>query len=119
VAYAVQRFAIATPSLPSATPGVAYGPVTLEATGVGVSASGYATTLKWAKGSVVAPARALPAGLTLSSSGVLSGTPSRLLKSGTRSVTVKVTETVTSLNSRGKARQTKTTVKATLPLTIT
>ena len=57
-------------------------------------------------------------GLNLSSTGVLSGTPSTKLAAGPSSVTVQVTETVTTLNGKKKVK-TKTTVQATIPLTIT
>jgi Invasin, domain 3 len=111
-------FSITTSSLPSATPDTPYGPVTLEAAGLGVSASPYTTTLKWAKGTVVSPAAALPRGLKLSSTGVLSGTPNKKLAAGTSSITVKVTEKVTTLNSKGRGVKAPTTVQATIPLTI-
>ena len=110
--WSILPFGIATTSLPDATPGTKYSPsVTLEAAGLGVSAPGYTTTLKWAKVS-------LPEGLKLSSKGVLSGTPNKNLAAGLSSVTVKVTETVTTLNGRRKVK-TKTTAEATIPLTIT
>jgi hypothetical protein len=102
---------ITTTSLPNATPGVAYGPVSLQVGGVGQSAPGYTTTLKWKKIS-------LPKGLKLSKTGTLSGTPSTKLKGGQGSVKVSVTETVTTLNGKHKVK-TKTTVQATIPLTIT
>jgi len=111
-------FGISTASLPGATRGQLFGPVGLQAEGVGVSASGYTTTLKWAKGAVTRPARALPKGLKLSSAGVLSGTPSTKLAAGASSIAVKVTETVTTLNGK-KRIKTKTTVAAIIPLTIT
>jgi hypothetical protein len=104
-------FYIATTSLLSATPGTAYSPVTLQAANLGVSTSPYVTTLKWKKLS-------LPKGLKLSKTGVLSGTPSTKLTAGPSSVKVKVTETVTTLNGKKKVK-TKTTVQATIPLTIT
>jgi alpha-tubulin suppressor-like RCC1 family protein len=103
-------FAIATTSLPDAIPGSPYGPVTLTAEGVGTSTSPYTTTLKWKK-------ITLPQGLKLSSAGVLSGTPNKKLAAGPSSVTVQVTETVTTLNGKKKVK-TKTTVQATIPLTI-
>jgi YVTN family beta-propeller protein len=104
------NFAIVIPSLPAATPGTAYGPVTLQAVNLGTSASPYVTTLKWKKVT-------LPKGLRLSSTGVLSGTPNRKLIADSSSVTVQVTETVTTLNGKKKVK-TKTTVQATIPLTI-
>jgi hypothetical protein len=105
------NFAIVTPSLPAATPGTAYGPATLQAVNLGTSASPYVTTLKWKKVT-------LPKGLKLSSTGVLSGTPNRKLIAGPSSVTVQVTETVTTLSGKKKVK-TKTTVQATIPLAIT
>ena len=106
----VDEFAIATAPLPSATPGTDYSPVTLTARNAGVSASPFTTTLKWAKVT-------LPKGLRLSSAGVLSGTPNRKLTPGATSVTVQVTEKVTILNG-AKRVVTRTTVQATIPLTI-
>ncbi len=103
-------FTITTSSLPSATPGVAFGPVTLQAANAGTSTSPYVTTLKWKKVT-------LPKGLKLSSAGVLSGTPNKKLAAGSSSVTVQVTETVTTLNGKKKVK-TKTTVQANIPLTI-
>ncbi len=105
------KFAVATTALPDATPGTSYGPVTLNAEGVGTSTNPYATTLKWKKVT-------LPKGLKLSSAGVLSGTPNKKLMAGPSSVTVQVTETVTTLNGKKKVK-TPTTAQATIPLTIT
>ncbi len=105
-------FLVTTASLPNATPGTAYGPVTLTTQEAGVSASPYTTTLKWKK------VGHLPKGLKLSKTGVLSGTPSTKLKAGMSSVKVSVTETVTTRNGKKKVK-TKTTVQATIPLTIT
>jgi hypothetical protein len=102
---------VGTPSGPSAHPGVAYGPVTLQEAGAGTSTSPNVTTFKWKKVS-------LPKGLKLSGDGVLSGTPSPKLVPGPSSVTVQVTETVTTLSGKKKVK-TKTTVQATIPLTIT
>jgi YVTN family beta-propeller protein len=110
--FTVFGFTITTSSLPSATPGVAYGPVTLQTAGAGTSTSPYVTTLQWKKVS-------LPKGLKLSKkTGVLSGTPSKKLTGGPSSVKVQVTETVTTRNGKKKVK-TKTTVQATIPLTIT
>ena len=106
----VAGFAITTSSLPSATPGVSYGAVTLQTAGAGTSTSPYTTTLKWKKVT-------LPTGLRLSSAGVLSGTPSSKLVGGSSSITVQATETVTTLNGRRKVKTT-TTVEATIPITI-
>ena len=105
-------FRISTTSLSSATRGFTYGPVTLQAAGAESSTSPYVTTLKWKK-------VFLPKGLKLSSAGVLSGTPNRHLVAGTSSVSVQVTETVTTLSSRNRPVKTKTTAQATIPLTIT
>jgi hypothetical protein len=80
--------------------------VTLTTTG-----STPGATLKWKKVS-------LPKGLKLSKTGVLSGTPSTKLLAGTTSVKVQVTETVTTLNGKHKVK-TKTTVQATILLSIT
>ncbi len=104
-------FTVATSSLSSATPGTAYGPVTLQAANLGTSTSPYTTTVKWFGAE-------LPKGLTLSSAGVLSGTPSTNLMPGTYSVVVQATETVTTLSGRTKVK-TPTTVQAAIPLTIT
>lgn len=104
-------FRVTTSTLPSATPGTAYGPVTLQETGAGTSVSPYVTSIKWKKVT-------LPKGLTLSSAGVLSGTLNKKVAAGPSSVTVQVTETVTTLNGKRKAK-TVTTVGATIPLTIT
>jgi len=106
----VDDFAIVPTPLPDARPGAAYGPVTLTARGVGISASPATTRLKWAKVT-------LPKGLRLSSAGVLSGTPSRKLTPGATSVTISVTESVTTLTG-AKRVKTKTTVQAEIPLTI-
>jgi YVTN family beta-propeller protein len=102
---------IATDSLPPATPGAAYSPVTLQAADLGTSASPYTTSLRWKK-------ITLPRGLRLSSIGVLSGTPNKKLAAGPSSATVQVTETVTTLNTRHRPVKAKTTVEATIPLTI-
>jgi hypothetical protein len=104
-------FRISTSALPNAIPGTPYGPVTLQVADPGTSTSPYTTTLKWKK-------ITLPKGLKLSSAGVLSGTPSTKLAAGPSSITVQVTETVTTLNGTKKVK-TKTTVQATIPLTIT
>ena len=106
----VSPLTIIISSLPPATPGTAYGRVTLHAANLGVSTSPYVTTLKWHKVT-------LPKGLKLSSAGVLSGTPNKKLIPRTSSVTVQTTETVTTLNGKEKVK-TKTTVQATIPLTI-
>ena len=105
-------FRIATTSLPAASPNTAFGPVTLTTQDAGMSASPYATSLKWKKVS-------LPKGLKLSpKTGVLSGTPSKRLSEGPTSIKVSVTETITTLNGKKKVK-TKMTVEAVIPLTIT
>ncbi len=100
-------FLITTAS--NATPGTAYGPLTLTTQDAGISVSPYVTTLKWTHVTMLK-------GSKLSSVGVLSGTPNKKLIAGTISVTVQVTETVTNLNGKKKVK-TKTTVQATIPLT--
>ena len=77
--WSILPFGISTTSLPKATPGMPYGPVTLHTGGAGKSAPGYATTLRWSP-------FALPKGLTLSSAGVLAGTLSSNLLPGTTAV---------------------------------
>jgi hypothetical protein len=104
--WTILPFGIATKSLPSATPGVAYGPITLQAAGEGTSTSPYSTSLKWKK-------VALPKGMRLSSAGVLSGIPNAMLAAPS-SVTARVPETVITLNGRKKIK-TPTTVEATIP----
>jgi hypothetical protein len=56
--------------------------------------------------------------MKLSKAGVLSGTPNAKLAPGPSSVTISVTETVTTFNGTKKVK-TKTMVQATIPLTIT
>jgi hypothetical protein len=67
--------------------------------------------LRWKKDS-------LPKGLSHSPTGVLSGTPNRNLAAGPTSVSVQVTETVTTLGGKKKVK-TKTTPVATAALVIT
>jgi hypothetical protein len=102
---------ITTTSLPVATRGAIFGPVTLTTVDVDPSASPFVTTLKWHK---VSP---LPKGLKLSGAGVLSGTPSLKMVDGSTSITVSATEKVTTLFGSKKIK-TLTTVQATIPLTI-
>jgi hypothetical protein len=97
---------ITTARLPAATPGTPYRPVALRAANLAKSSSPYATTLTWKR--VV-----LPKGLKLSRSGVLSGTPTAASPPPT-SVTVQVTETVTTVAGTQKVG-TKTTARATIP----
>jgi hypothetical protein len=112
IALATTGLAIGTTSLPLATRGAKYGPVTLTAVNVDPSASPSVTALKWNKVT-------LPKGLKLSSAGVLSGRPKTKLAAGQSSVTVTLTEKVTTFNSNGtKKIKTTMTVQATIPLTI-
>ena len=104
-------FGVAPITLPPAVPGEVYGPVTLHAIGVGASALGYTTTLKWKKIS-------LPKGFKLSASGVLSGTLSSKLAPGGTSITVEVAETVTTVNGKKKIKTKTTSPAATIALTI-
>jgi hypothetical protein len=97
---------VATLSLPSATPGAVFAPVTLSVAGATPGA-----TFKWKKIS-------LPKGMKLSSTGVLSGTPNKKLLAGPTSVTVQVTETVVTLSGKKKVK-TVSTIQTTIPLTIT
>ncbi len=107
-----EYFHISTAALPAAARGLPYGPVTLTTVDPGISTSPYVTTLKWGKISLLK-------GLRLSHTAVLSGIPNMHLGAGPGSVTVQVTETVTTLNSRMRPVRTKTTVRATIPLAIT
>jgi large repetitive protein len=93
---AIAPLVITTTSLPSATQGAAYGPVTLTATG----GEG---TYTWKKGA------ALPKGLALSSTGQLSGTVSTKVAPGNYSVQVTV---------EVKEGKVKVTQPATLTLTV-
>jgi len=121
-------FGIADTTLPDATHGVAYAPVQLQTVLPSTSTSPYATTFKWGKGTlpppnttgtgVPTPTTALPKGMKLSYTGVLSGTPSMKLLPGTYDVIVAVTETVSTINAAGHRIKTKTTVNATIPITI-
>jgi YVTN family beta-propeller protein len=90
-------FQVATTPLPPATPGTAYGPVTLQVLGAGVSTPPYTTKLKWR-------AIELPKGLKLSSTGVLSGTPIAKLHPGTLLVGVQVTGSWTIVNDYTKTK---------------
>ncbi len=106
----VPPFEVSPASLSPATPGAKYGPVTLQAVNLGASTAPYTTTLKWKKIS-------LPKGLKLSSAGVLSGTLNKNLAASQSSITIEVTETVTTLNGTKKVKTT-TTNQATIPLTV-
>lgn len=108
---AVEPFGVSTRSLPNATPGTAYGTVTLSAQGEAASTSPNLTTLKWKK-------ITLPSGMKLTSAGVLSGTPSPKLTAGPSSVTIQLTETITTLSGTKKVK-TKTTIQVTIPITLT
>lgn len=99
-------FQVATTSLAPIIPGHAIDPVTLSVGGETVGA-----TLKWKK-------VALPKGLKLSSSGVLSGTPSKKLAAGSASVEVQVTETVVTINGRKKVKTTRSAT-ASIPVQVT
>ncbi len=98
-------FLIDTASLPDATPGRAYPPTQLTVQNEGTSTSPYQSKLKW-KGLT------LPSWLTLSPTGVLSGATPKSGALGTYSITLRVTETVTTV-SAGVMTKTKTTVEAT------
>ena len=108
--YQVLGFTITTTTLPAATRGTGYGPVPLTEDGAAPSTSPYVTTVKWTRVT-------LPRGVRLSPRGVLSGVPSRTLVAGPNPVTVKVTETVTTLNGTRKVK-TKTSVQATIGLNV-
>ena len=100
-----QLFQIFTSSVPNATRGVAYGPVPLQAIG---QASG--ATLKWKK------LATFPKGLKLVSSGLIDGTPSVKLVSGSNlSLQIEVIEKYTTISGKVK---TKHQVTATKTLTI-
>ncbi|MBL8211826.1 MAG: putative Ig domain-containing protein [Bryobacterales bacterium] len=73
--------------LPGGTSGAAYGPLTFTATG------GSGTGYNWA----VAAGSSLPGGLTLSSAGVLSGTPN---SAGSFSFTVRVTDSASTTTTK-------------------
>ena len=103
-------FHIGLRGLPDAVPGTAYG-VSLQAFDVDPGNGTVATVLHWKRISA-------PAGLKVSASGVLSGTPAKRLTAGPSSVTVQASEKVTSTVGT-KRKITTTTVQATLPLTIT
>jgi hypothetical protein len=90
---------ISTASLPNGTLNATYAPVTLTATGGSDSTANYSWTWAAASGS------SLPAGLNLSTAGVISGTPTA---GGSFSVIITVADSVS-----------KTNATATLPITIT
>jgi len=99
-----------TPTLlPQGARGVPYSSESLLVSSAGAS-GGATTTLQW-------HALEIPKGLQLSSSGVLSGTPSTELASGSYTVVASVTETVTTV-SGGKKSKTKTTAQTTIPIVI-
>ena len=112
-------FQIATSSLPPATRGTPYGPVTLQAVNLDSSTSPYTTTLKWGKvPSATGGKILLPRGTEArASSGVLSGTPSTKLPAGATSITVQAAEKVVTFNGKQKV-VTKKTVQASIPLVI-
>ena len=110
-------FAVTTTSLPAAVRGHAYGPATLAVSGVTASSPGFTTTVAWAKGAATSSGPALPKGLKLSKTGVLSGTPSATVAAGSYTVSVKATETVTTVTG-GKAKKVKTTTTGLISLSI-
>jgi hypothetical protein len=106
-------FGVAPIILPDAFPEHPYGSgdsAVLKARGVSSSSSGYTTTVHWRKVT-------LPKGVVLSSTGVLSGTPSSKLVAGKSSISVEVTETITTVIGKKKI-EANTTVLASLSLTI-
>jgi len=111
VTIATSVFCISTTGLRSATPGKAYGPVTLHAGNIGASTSPYTTKVRWT-------GIELPPGLKMSSAGVLSGTPSTNLIPGVLPVVAYATETVTTVSGK-KVKTKNTTTQATIPMTIT
>ena len=110
-------FAVLTSSLPQAAAGVRYPPVQLEVTGTSASTSPYVTTVRWTKGPATAPATALPEGMRLSATGVLSGTPNRHLTPGSYTVYVQVTEKVTTVVD-GRRVRASTVVTAGIPVAV-
>jgi chitinase len=110
-------FVVATTSLLSATRGQAYGPVTLAVSGTTPSTPPHTTTVAWGQGPATSSGPALPQGMKLSAAGVLSGTPSSGLATGTYTVCVKATETVTTVVG-GKTTTSKTTAYGLIPLSI-
>ena len=113
----ISIFAIVPPYLPPATPGTPYGPVTLQAVNLDISTPPYITTVTWSKQALVLPARALPPGMTLSSTGVLAGTPRLTLTAGLTYIKVKATESVTTVVGV-KPHMKKITALATVPIQI-
>jgi hypothetical protein len=101
-----RQFFVPVTTLPSAIPGTAYQPVTLTAANIGVSTSPYITTVKWKRVT-------FPKGMTLSTTGVLGGTPSKHYIAPA-SITVSATETVVTFNGTRNV-VTKTVVTATFP----
>ena len=109
---------VASTTLTSAARGQVYAPVVIQAANVQTSTSPFVTTLRWSKGTPVAPATvSLPSGMRLSSTGVLSGTPSSRLAPGTYFVAVKVTETITTKVGTVKTKS-KLSATANIPITI-
>ncbi len=106
----VDGFGVVPVDLAPATRGTPYVPAALSTYGVTPSASGYTTTLSWAK-------VALPKGLSITKAGVISGIPNAKLAAGPTTLTVKVTEQVTTV-VKGKPVKTKSTAQITLSLTI-
>jgi hypothetical protein len=106
ISIAPPAFGIVTEALPDPEAGVPYGPVTLQVQGLGTSAEGHPTTVRWRRIS-------LTKGLRLSLAGVLSGTP-RPKYAPAGSITVEATETVVTLRGNKKV-ESRTTVVATIP----
>ncbi|CAB4944247.1 MAG: hypothetical protein F2837_07450 [Actinobacteria bacterium] len=96
------RFRIPDQTIPSVEAGQALAATQLVSAEVDPSTSPRVTSVKW-----FAPS--LPAGLRLSSSGVLSGTPLAALDAGTYSVYVSATERVTTKTGTVTTVTTKTT----------
>ncbi len=121
-------------SLPAATHGVSYAPVALSVAGVTPSSPGYTTKVQWAVASCGGDDRSegsgqrgvgscsrdksqIPEGMTLSPSGVLSGTPSKRLVPGTYYVNVQVTQFVVTRGDR-EPSWSAWTISASLPILI-
>ena len=106
----VQGFSIVPVTLPRATRGRTFGPVALHATGIVPSTSASKVTISWMP-------VALPLGLKISPSGVLSGVVNVHLAPGTRAVKVKAIETMKT-RVGGVLKVTTSAVQATFMLTI-
>ncbi len=106
----VQGFAIMLPSLPRATRGRSFGPIRLQSTGVAPSTPLKSVTVSWTP-------VAVPLGLKLSSSGVLSGVVTTHVAPGNRAVKVRAIETIKT-RVGGTFKVTSFAVQATFTLTI-